>query len=373
MRAQLRGIPAVRLLDFDTGPASLRAFVGPTASRSEWAHLPAQLFVAARSIVRVTRYVLREKISVIHTDEWPRDAALAVAIGRVTRRKSLVHLHVAYGTWMSPMLCWALRHADAVAVVSEFVANSVEAFGVPRERIHVLYNAIPIADWTPRFAREEVRQELGISSDTFVVITVCRIGRGKGPAQLVESFSTLRDQRPNSRLLIVGNAQDPVFLAELEGLIVKLGLSDSVVMTGHRKDVARLMSAADVFAMPSDAEPFGLVYLEAMAMELPVLALNNGGTPEVVLNGVTGLLSELGDTPCMSENLITLSVDGELGRRLGKAGRMRVESLFQPARLARDVVGLYAQLAEDRQTSRCSRLKIVWRSGLKRLILHRDS
>jgi glycosyltransferase involved in cell wall biosynthesis len=104
------------------------------------------------------------------------------------------------------------------------------------------------------------------------------------------------------------------------------------------------MAAADVFAMASRAEPFGLVYVEAMAMRLPVVAFRTGGTPEVVVDGVTGLLSEPDDLERLTNNILGLLDDPELRRRLGAAGRQRVEGCFDTPRLAADVDALYKRL-----------------------------
>jgi glycosyltransferase involved in cell wall biosynthesis len=104
------------------------------------------------------------------------------------------------------------------------------------------------------------------------------------------------------------------------------------------------MAAADLFAMPSLGEPFGLVYLEAMAMGLPVVALDSGGTPEVVEHGVTGLLSQPGDASQLTTNLLTLLADPERRKNMGDAGRRRVEAYFATPRMAADTSAVYQRL-----------------------------
>jgi glycosyltransferase involved in cell wall biosynthesis len=96
--------------------------------------------------------------------------------------------------------------------------------------------------------------------------------------------------------------------------------------------------------MPSFEEPFGMVFLEAMALERPVVAVRNGGTPEVVEENVTGLLSEPGDIEGLACNMLRLARDPELRRCMGEAGRARVEEHFLPERLARDVEAIYDRL-----------------------------
>src|SRR5206468_5991867 len=105
------------------------------------------------------------------------------------------------------------------------------------------------------------------------------------------------------------------------------------------------MAACDVFALPSFEEPFGLVYAEAMAMKRPVVALGNGGTPEVVEHGKSGLLSSPGDDEALANNIITLLRDPDLRARMGEYGRRQVETRFAPARMARDMEQVYGELA----------------------------
>jgi glycosyltransferase involved in cell wall biosynthesis len=101
--------------------------------------------------------------------------------------------------------------------------------------------------------------------------------------------------------------------------------------------------------MPSFEEPFGLVFAEAMAMELPVVALRNGGTLEVVAEGRTGLLSDPGDGDALAANLATLLDDPDLRRRMGAEGRRCVEDRFTIDRMAADTEDVYRSVAGDRR------------------------
>jgi glycosyltransferase involved in cell wall biosynthesis len=150
---------------------------------------------------------------------------------------------------------------------------------------------------------------------------------------------------------------DVGFRRFLERQAEELGVAENVIFLGHRSDVARLMAAADIFTMPSLEEPFGLVFLEAMAMKLPVVALSSGGTPEVVVHGTTGLLSGPGDSVRLGEHLAALIRDPALRRRMGTAGRQRVELYFTTTRMAADSAMVYERLvspsarASDRERS----------------------
>ena len=114
-----------------------------------------------------------------------------------------------------------------------------------------------------------------------------------------------------------------------------------MALLGRRSDVERLLAACDVFAMPSLAEPFGLVYVEAMAMEVPVVALDSGGTTEVVAHEVTGLLAEPGDRAGLAKHLLELVSDPSRRAAMGQAGRRRAEACFTSERMATDMAAVY--------------------------------
>jgi glycosyltransferase involved in cell wall biosynthesis len=118
-------------------------------------------------------------------------------------------------------------------------------------------------------------------------------------------------------------------------------VEDRVVFTGERSDIPQIMAACDVFSLPSFEEPFGLVFLEAMATERPVIASDDGGTPEVVEHGRSGLLSPTKDIDALTANIVTLLKDGALRARMGAYGRARVLEYFNGQRMARDAGSAY--------------------------------
>ena len=334
----LRTLSDVEVVPIDLGPE-----LSTTSSRGRLRTLVDTL-PALMSFVRLARVVRRRRIALIHTSDRPRDAAVCVLLARITRARCIVHVHVGYGEWMSPLLKWSLRRADALIAISAFVAQTLVDSGHRPERIHVVLNAIDTDRWKPGIGRDEIRREFGIGPDAPVVLTVCRLFEGKGPRQLIEALPALRAQRPDVRLFVVGREMQPGFRRELEDLAHDLGLNGNVIFTGQRRDVPQLMAAADVYAMPSQWEPFGLVFAEAMAMRLPIAALDNGGTPEVVAHGVTGLLSPLGDQQALTANLSALLADPARRAGMGERGRALVLDRFALARMSRDVERVYAEL-----------------------------
>jgi glycosyltransferase involved in cell wall biosynthesis len=300
-------------------------------------------------LLRLAKYVRRNRIDVIHTSDRPRDSFAAVILGRLTGATSIVHCHTAWGPWMQGMLRWALRHADVLITVSAFVASSLTETGHDPARIHVVLNGIDPDDWRPGAGRDGARRELGVDQGARLIVTVCRLFPEKGPADLIRAVAILRERHPEARLLVVGQEMIPGYAAELASLAATLDLGDRVQFLGRRPDIPRLLAAADVYAMPSTGEPFGIVYLEAMAMALPVVALESGGAPELIVDGKTGLLSRPGSIADIAANLAVPVEDPERASEMGRLGRERVESLFTVTRMAAAVADVYEMtISSDR-------------------------
>jgi glycosyltransferase involved in cell wall biosynthesis len=290
-------------------------------------------------------YVRREGIGLIHSTDRPRDGVYAVALGKLTGAKSIVHVHVAWSEGYSAPAKWAVRTADAVFSISRFVTETVVSRGTPRERIHTILNGIDSSKWDATIDGGAVRREFGIAPDAPLLASVSRLFGQKGQRELLHAVARVRSEIPSVRLLVVGADAVEVhggsFTMELKALARELGITDSVVFTGERSDVAQIMAACDVFSMPSLEEPFGLVFLEAMAMQRPVVAVNDGGTPEVVEHGRSGLLAPPRDIDALAGNILTLLRAPELRARMGAYGRSRVLEYFNAHRMARDAGTAY--------------------------------
>ena len=347
---RIRAIPDVRVRVTDFGPSLFGR------SRSSRVTAAGEAARAAVRGVGLVRYVMREGIDILHATEKPRDAIAAVLLGRVTGAKSVVHMHVGFDEWISPRARWALGAADAIVGISKFVSASLVRAGYAPERIFTVYNSLDLADpeWATTPDTTGVRATLGVADDCPVICIASRLYRWKGHHDLVEALDLVRREVPNVRLLIVGE-DDPranpgggSYRAELSERIRELGLEAHVVFTGFRTDVSRLIAASDVFCQPSAEEPFGMVYLEAMAMRRPVVGYASGGAPEVVADGETGLLAARGDIPGLASAILRLVADPELRRRFGEAGRRRVEALFPPEGSAAAILDVYRAVARDR-------------------------
>jgi glycosyltransferase involved in cell wall biosynthesis len=321
---------------------------GPSMSYNRGLGKLLKLLSVPRTIVsflQMARYIRSQGITVLHATDRPRDAMACVVLGRLTGAKSIVHAHLKCADWMSRPLRWAMGQVDALVGISEFVAGSLKDNGYAPERIHVVLNAIELQRWNPSIDPAPVRREFAIPPGAPVVACAGRLFAGKGHGEVVKAVAALRHEFPDIRLLVIGRDDFQVmrtsYTEELKALAASLGISEHIVFTGHRADMPEVFAACDVFALPSFEEPFGLVYLEAMAMKKPVVALGNGGATEVIDHGRNGLLVTPGRPEELAEHLATLLRDAALRARFGEHGRQHVEARFTAPRMAADFGRVY--------------------------------
>jgi glycosyltransferase involved in cell wall biosynthesis len=339
---QLRAIPGIALRPTNFGPSLWQR------SKLEKLASIAGVVPAAASLLGLAAYIRRHRIEILHSTDRPRDAISCVALAALTGAKALIHAHVNYGDWMSRGVTWALRRADAIVGVSSHTARTFVEAGYRPERVHAILNAIEPSRWDPSLDPAPGRASLGVPDGAPLIVSIARLFRWKGHFELISALAQVKRKYPDVRLAIVGSDYpvDSGTTQTLKEHASKLGVEENVVFTGQRSDIAMLLAACDVFSLPSFEEPFGLVFAEAMAMKRPVVALTNGGTPEVVEHGKCGLLSSPGDVDALAANLLRLLGDPALRAQFGAYGRSRVEQHFTPQRLASDFAALYVRMLE---------------------------
>ena len=257
----------------------------------------------------------------------------------------------------------AYEGAAAVIAVSAGMRNDILRSypSLDPEKVVVVHNGIDSQLWSPIDAPDMVRRH-GVDPDRPTVIFVGRITRQKGLPYLLRAMATLP---PEVQLVLCAGAPDtPEIKAEVESLITTLRKSrDGVIWIPEmlpRAEVIALLSAATVFACPSVYEPLGIVNLEAMACNLPVVATATGGIPEVVVDGETGWLVPIeqvqdgSGTPVdpdafvadLSAALATALSDRDRARRFGLAGRQRAVDNFSWASIGDKTMAVYRAVLE---------------------------
>jgi glycosyltransferase involved in cell wall biosynthesis len=221
---------------------------------------------------------------------------------------------------------WERRNvtrADLVMVTSRYSSDVAQReYGVPPDRIAVVPEPIDLEVWDDQFWRA-TRRPGGSPPANPIVLCVARMYPRKRIEDLLRAAGILRARVPGIQVRIVGRGPEWPAVSRLHA---ELGLGDSVVLLGDvgRERLAEEYVNATVFCLPSVQEGFGIVFLEAMAAELPVVACRIAAVPEVVQDGVTGLLTPPRDPGALATEIERLIADPELARRLGREGRRRV-------------------------------------------------
>jgi glycosyltransferase involved in cell wall biosynthesis len=171
-----------------------------------------------------------------------------------------------------------------------------------------------------------------------MVVYVGRLEAEKDVGTLVEAMGEVVKARPGAVCAIAGSGSEE---GALRGLVERLGLDDSVVLMGYIENPEEVMRAGDLFVLPSLAEPFGLVLLEAMALGKAVVATRAGGPREIVVEGETGLLVEPGDAREMAEAIVGLLREPQRREEMGRHGRERFLEQFTADRMARETLRVY--------------------------------
>ncbi len=219
------------------------------------------------------------------------------------------------------------RHVHRVVAVSLAVRDALKECGVPDEKITVIYNAVDVGWFEPSGGhRESARKELGFTERDIVVGTAGKLHRGKGVFDLLRAAGSLTVRYPALKLLYVGEGPERT---TLEQEAIRLSVRDKVVFAGLRSDMERMYAAMDIFVLPSTCrEAFGMVIIEAMAMGRPVIATATGGIPEVVKDGMNGILVHPGDLEGLADAISRLIDDKALSFRLSGEGRATVEQYY---------------------------------------------
>jgi glycosyltransferase involved in cell wall biosynthesis len=235
-----------------------------------------------------------------------------------------------------------LRRGDRIVAVGECVKRALVANeGLPAERIAVILNGVDLES-ASRHAQERAaaRAELGADEGTVIVLAVARLDPIKNHAMLVRAFAAGLRDRP-ALLAVVGDGPERAALA---AAVAAAGVAPQTRLLGARRDVPRLLAAADAVALTSFSEGIPLALAEAMAAGLPVVATDVGGIPEVVAADETGLLVPTDDAAACAAALRRVADDAPLRRRLGAAGRRRAERLFDERQMLARYAALLAEM-----------------------------
>jgi 1,4-alpha-glucan branching enzyme len=286
---------------------------------------------AALSIKRYWRLPL---IATIHATEYGRNSGIFTPL----QQKIHEHEHE------------LVHQADRVICCSDYMAKEVaDLFGIRPEKITVIQNGVmpEKVSGEPLSGREKRRYA---AEEEAIIYFVGRLVHEKGGSVLIKALPAVFAAFPKTKAVISGKGP---MLEELKLLAQTLGIADNVIFTGfvHDHERNRLLATADLAVFPSLYEPFGIVALEAMANNTPVLVSDVGGMAEVIVDGVDGLKVPPGDVAALSSGIQKLLADKELRSRLAEKGMEKAHTSFSWKALAENTNTLYRDVWDaTRQT-----------------------
>lgn len=320
--------------------------------RSHRARMSRNILVLLRGLIgtwtagRELRRIIRgESPQIVHANSIRAGLIAWTAVwGLNTRLLWHVRDNLSHGMVGMVIRRIASIRVDGVFAISSAILNDFASFSKLRRKSMVLYNGVDVS----QNAGVSIRDEFGVSADTFVIAVVGQIAPWKRQYDAIQAFQVLQESIPRSELWIVGTPkfreENQSYEAQLRSAVSQAGLDNKVRFLGFRNDMMNVMTSIDVLLIPSDCEPFGRVIIEAMLAGKPVVGTNSGGIPEIVLNGHTGYLVGVGDTLMMVTHLTGLYKDKPTAIQYGARGRSRVCEDFSIDLVASKLAGRYMEL-----------------------------
>lgn len=261
----------------------------------------------------------REQLDLLHVHYAIPHAISAILAKQMVNNdlKIVTTLHgtditvLGYDQSLTDLIRFGIESSDKVTAVSNALVDQTYELIQPKKPIETVYNFIDDRVYNKKDATH-LKREYGIHEDEKVIIHVSNFRKVKRAQDVVYSFQ-LMQRKINAKLLLVGDGPEMTFVSKL---VRELGLADKVLFLGKQDNLEELYSLSDLMLLLSEKESFGLVLLEAMACGVPCIGTNTGGIPEVIIEGETGYVCEVGDIEQISYRAIQLLSNEELHKKM---------------------------------------------------------
>jgi sugar transferase (PEP-CTERM/EpsH1 system associated) len=295
------------------------------------------------ALLRLYRHIRRVRPAILHASLFHANLPGRV-LGRLVGVPVIIcseRTMAMESEWRYRINRWTIGLVDRVIAVSANVRDFYAAHvGLTADKLVVIYNGVQVPELS--ISLREARAELGLPDDGPIIGAISRLDPVKGVDFLIRALAQVN----GATLVVVGDGPER---AALEALAGDLGVADRIHWAGHRRDVPYLLPAFDLLVQPSLHEGLPNTVLEAMACGLPVVATAVGGTPEVIVDGLTGLLVPPRDADALAQAMVTLLSNADLRRTMGRAGRERVAQRFTAERMVEQTQRLYGQLLTEKR------------------------
>ena len=293
------------------------------------------------AVLKLKRILKRIKPDVLHlhTSHAHTLGLLAGKLAKVEKIISTRRMDFPISGYFSRL---KYNKVDKIVAISEIVKKILIKGGIKKERVSLIYDAVNCSTVTRKGA---LRKELDVVGPNSLLLgTVAALVKRKGHKYLFEAMVKVKKQFPQLKLLVVGEGP---LEQKLRKLAEKLGLENEIIFLGFRKDIPEVLSTLDIFLLVSTKEGLGVSLLEAGSYGLPIVATNVGGIPEIVKDGVTGLLVPPKDSQTLAEKIIYLLTHRNEAQKMGENAKAWVEKNFSVDKIVNSYVSLYESLIEQ--------------------------
>ena len=297
-----------------------------------------------RAAKKISRLIAGQKVEVIHTHE--AHALTAAWLARASQRVGVVaSRRLAYPLHQNRISLARYHSVARVVAVSRFVAESLVASNIEKQRVAVVYDGVEIPPQVSSEERARARQRWSVADDQPLLGCVGYLLPEKGQELLIRAWPQVLAESRMCTLLLAGDGPSR---PRLEALARELRVADSVRFAGFVENVSEVYAALDVFLFPSLAEPLGSSLLVALANGLPTVALARGALPEVITDSENGLLVDGPDPAAFAAAVTRILKDPSLAARLSFAARRTIEKHFSSDHMVDETLRVYGQVSEER-------------------------
>ncbi|MEC1260555.1 N-acetyl-alpha-D-glucosaminyl L-malate synthase BshA [Bacillus swezeyi] len=291
----------------------------------------------------------REQLDVLHAHYAVPHAISAFLAKQMLdgNIKTVTTLHgtditvLGYDPSLKDLIKFAIESSDRVTAVSSALAAQTYDLIKPNKKIETIYNFVDERVYLKQ-EQHSLKEQYGIAPDEKVVIHVSNFRQVKRVQDVIHVFSRIVKQM-KAKLILVGDGPEITVICQL---VRQLGIKDDVLFLGKQDSVEELYAISDLKLLLSEKESFGLVLLEAMACGVPCIGTNIGGIPEVIKDGTSGYLVNVGDVEDTAEKALQLLTDDRLHRRFAEAALKNIKERFSSSHIISQYEDVYRQLID---------------------------
>lgn len=323
---------------FRLGEEKIAHYAVPLKTKNE---LSPKIIISALILSKIIK---DNAIDIVHSQSRTTQV-LGCLLARMTGVKHIFTCHGFFKRRLSRLLlpCWGDRVIAISRQVEEHLASD---FNVPPERISLVCNGVDPERFIPvsKAFKQESKRKIGLRPDRVVGI-LARLSDVKGHRYLIEAMKSVVAVYPDTQLLIAGEGK---MEEELRGLVSSLGIAGNVIFISNSTDTKDIISAIDIFVLPSLEEGLGLALMEAMSMGLAVIGSEVGGIKTLIKSGVNGLLVKPKDCQGIARAVIDLISDPDKALRLGEQARRYIVDEFSCENMVAGTEEVYLKVLEER-------------------------